>query len=236
MTEPSDEIQRLNRVFTDNYPATPQNPDYDWHPINPVSVFYRQTQERAINKIIRRHLLPLDHLHVLDAGCGPGNFLGYLLRLGAPAGNLHGIDLVEARIVRARMLLPENVEVTVADAAHLPFPASSFDLVSQFTMFSSILNANLRSRVASELMRVTKNDGYILWYDMRSSHSATTKGLDLQEIHALFPNCTTLDRIPLHSPYSARLARRSFLLCEFLEHFPFVNRTHYLILLQKMNG
>ena len=69
------------------------------------------------------------------------------------------------RVSKARRLCPPAVRIECASAAHLPFSKERFDLVLQSTVFTSILDPDLRRRVASEMMRVVKPDGLILWYD-----------------------------------------------------------------------
>jgi ubiquinone/menaquinone biosynthesis C-methylase UbiE len=69
---------------------------------------------------------------VLDVGCGSGAALAPAARDAASAT---GIELSPAMAKRARSAVPE-VEVLVGDAATLPFPDSSFDVVlSAFTVF-----------------------------------------------------------------------------------------------------
>jgi hypothetical protein len=46
-----------------------------------------------------------------------------------------------------------------------PYADSSFDLVLQSTVFTSILSSDIRKRVALEMIRVTRRGGAILWYD-----------------------------------------------------------------------
>lgn len=59
---------------------------------------------------------------LLDAGCGPGHWSGYLARRGV---HVRGIDLVPAFVEHARTAHPQ-VMFDVADVDALPLPANSF--------------------------------------------------------------------------------------------------------------
>ena len=47
----------------------------------------------------------------------------------------------------------------------LDFRTDSFDFVFQSTVFTSILDSEVRKEVAGEMLRVLKPGGVILWYD-----------------------------------------------------------------------
>jgi hypothetical protein len=64
----SNEIDRLRHMYATQYNPDPQDRNYIWHPLNPVSIYYRQAQERAIADLFRRNELSLSKLHVLDMG------------------------------------------------------------------------------------------------------------------------------------------------------------------------
>jgi SAM-dependent methyltransferase len=59
---------------------------------------------------------------LLDAGCGPGHWSGYLARRG---NDVRGIDLVPAFVNHARTAYPQVV-FEVASIDRLPHPANSF--------------------------------------------------------------------------------------------------------------
>ena len=74
---------------------------------------------------------------------------------GAVAANLYGIDLIAGRIAYARERLP-GADLRWGDARHLPWRDGSFDLVTQFTVFSSILDTQVQAEVAAEMLRVLR--------------------------------------------------------------------------------
>ena len=42
-----------------------------------------------------------------------------------------------------------------------------FDIVMQYTVFTSVLDYEVKKRIAREMVRVSKKNGSIIWYDMR---------------------------------------------------------------------
>jgi ubiquinone/menaquinone biosynthesis C-methylase UbiE len=71
------------------------------------------------------------------------------------------IDLMENRVASARDRDP-RVGLVGGDAAALPWPNELFDVVTQFTCSSSVLEPGLRRSIASEMWRVARPGGVIL--------------------------------------------------------------------------
>ena len=68
-------------------------------------------------------------MHVLDAGCGTGEALGWLRRAVEPHGSVLGIDLSAAHVAAARRRRPPEIGVLQANLLEMPFAAGSFDLI-----------------------------------------------------------------------------------------------------------
>jgi ubiquinone/menaquinone biosynthesis C-methylase UbiE len=229
----TDEIERLRHLYTTQYNPDPEDRNYIWHPLNPVSVYYRQAQERAIADLFHRNDLPMTKLQVLDIGCGTGGLLRYLASLGIAPDQLYGIDLIDDRITIARKLAPTGMTLLAGNADTLPYPDEAFDLVAQFTVFSSILDAQLRKGIASEMTRVLKTNGHILWYDLYNVQSANLHSMPVKEIHQLFPGLAIKYQKAMHPKRASRIAARALFLATLLECLPGFPKTHYMILLQK---
>ena len=194
-----------------------------------------QTRERAILRLLkRRGHRRLDHLDLLEVGCGGGGILLDLIRWGAEPARLHGFDLLPDRVALARQRLPSSTSLAVADGGAIPYPSSRFDFVLQFTVLTSVLDATLRCRIAKEMWRVLRPGGAVLSYDFRfQGRNPAVQAVHPREIRELFPEgMFTHQRVTLAPPISRRLARWSWLACEFLHAIPWL-RTHDLILIRK---
>lgn len=174
-------------------------------------------------------------LKILDVGCGNGNMLQLFLGWGANPEDLSGIELLEESAEAALNLTP-NLDVRCGDASLLPWQDSQFDIVCQHTVFTSILDRNMKNAVAAEMRRVLRPGGAILWYDFSYDNpkNADVKGVKRREIAELFPGYTLrIKRITL-APFLARRIPSSILpvLYPLLSMMPFLS-TSYLGLLIK---
>jgi SAM-dependent methyltransferase len=190
-----------------------------------------QQRQEAVASVIRR-LIPVDpaRLWLADLGCGTGGPLQQWIALGFSPDRCVGADLLPARLQRARERIPASVGLTAADVRFLPFPDASFDVVSQFTVMSSILEPEVRRAAAREMMRILRPDGLVIWYDFWVNPvNSNTRGIRQREIRELFPGCEfDVQRITLAPPIARRLGRVSTLLCRGLAAMRLFN-SHYLI-------
>jgi len=209
-----------------------------------------QELEWALLDELGRAQLEPAGLRVLEIGCGSGYFLSRFLDYGAE--HAAGIDLMEERIAMA-MGRDARLELVCGDAATLPWPDASFDLVTQFTCLSSVLDEGLRRRITAEMWRVTRPGGAILSYDMRppplplhmirrilsvrrhrrdAKPRTPTAPVELKGLRALFPAARIRSRSITLAPDLAPIAERSIRLAHALEDVPFL-RTHLLVLALK---
>lgn len=92
---------------------------------------------------------------VLDVGCGPGLLS---TALAERAGKVEGVDFSEKMIAAARKLAPE-LKFQVANAEHLPYPESCFDVA----ICCNTAHHFARPRtVFTEILRVLKPGGRIV--------------------------------------------------------------------------
>ncbi len=202
---------------------------------SPANLFMIQSRERKILEVIKRYVgEKLDEKKILDVGCGEGGELRNFLKYGAKPENLYGIDLLEDRIERARRINP-NVNFTSGNAERLPYPECFFDLVTQFTVFTSIFDENMKRNIAREMLRVLKDDGIILWYDFiyNNPKNPDVKGIKKREITSLFPGCKfDFQKITLAPIITRAIAPYSWFACYLLEKIRIFN-THYLVVIRK---
>ena len=127
------------------------------------------------NRAIRAELLELFHGEVgdrlaagqlLDIGCGAGWLLVELAGSGVAQERLYGVELVESRIAAARRALP-RADLRRADARSLPFESEAFDVVTMFTVLSSLPDARSVQEGLGEARRVLAPGGILLVYEPR---------------------------------------------------------------------
>lgn len=115
--------------------------------------------DRVEKEPVYAYLAPGAGEHILDVGCGTGNFSLELARLGV---RVTGIDISEAMLAIARRKAEAaglDIEFLQADAMRLPFAADSFDKVVSVTAleFAPDLKA-----VLAESYRVLKPGGRLV--------------------------------------------------------------------------
>ena len=198
------------------------------------NLFFLHGRERALRDLLGQNgLLPLTGKRLLEIGCGNGEWFSTFQRLGLARPDLAGIDLDQSRIDGARRVAPE-ADLRAGDATKLPWPDSSFDLVFQSTVFSSILDESMRREVAAQMLRVLKPGGAILWYDFSfdNPRNPAVRGVRKAQVAALFPQLkATFTRVTLAPPLARRLVPLSWTVSSLLESLKLLN-THLLAILR----
>jgi ubiquinone/menaquinone biosynthesis C-methylase UbiE len=227
MSDWTEEEARMRRIYADREKKLAGEDSYSL--ANPAYLFVIQQRQQAILRALQREgLIPLDNKKILELGCGTGGVLLEFLAFGASPGFLHGTDLLAERVSKARSRMP-HLPLSCADGGRLPYPDRSFDLVLQFTVFSSILNQPVCYTVSQEMVRVLKPDGLILWYDFwLNPFNKQTRGVRPHEIREYFPGSRlTFERITLAPPFARRLVPITWTGALLLEKLRLFN-THYL--------
>jgi SAM-dependent methyltransferase len=206
------ELERIRAEYEarDAVATTP----YRWD--NPGYVAYMQMVERALLKAFRDAGVQLEGARVLDVGAGSGYFLHRLTDYGAAEG--HGIDLMKDRVAEGQRRYP-SLQLQVGSATALPYGDGEFDLVTQFTCLSSILDPDVRLAVAREMRRVA--GGWVLSFDMRglrrpgSRHrppaDTPTVPIDEAELQRLFGEPALLRKAALAFELAQLTGRSTFL-------------------------
>ncbi len=224
---PADETTRVRAVYARRAARLAGAGVYS--PINEAYLFAIQSRQRALLRALRRAgLWPLGDKDILEVGCGNGGVLLEWLGYEADPQRLHGTDLLAERAGVAHARLP-HLPISAASGTALPYPDHSFDLVLQFTVFSSILDRAICYTVANEIIRVLRPGGAILWYDFWINPlNKQTRGIRPREVRDYFPGCAiTFDRITLAPPLARKLVPLSWTGALVLERLRFLN-THYL--------
>jgi len=198
-------------------------------------VYAMQDRERRVLTQLQRLGVRLAETRVLEVGCGTGAWIRDLIKWGVPPENIWAVDLQPEALSEARHRSAAGVHLECCSAASLPFATASFDLVLQATMFSSILEPDVRRIVAAEMLRVAGQDGSILWYDLRVNNpwNSDVRGIGRAEVAELFPRCRIdLRRIWLAPPLARWIAPRSYVVWLLLASVPWLC-THYLGTIRK---
>jgi SAM-dependent methyltransferase len=194
-----------------------------------------QEKERLVARwLARLGRAPADTT-LFEVGCGTGDDLLMLLRLGFAPEHLAGCELLEERAAAARARLPARTRIACADVLELEVGAASYDVVSQSTVFTSLLDDAYQERLAAKMWEIARPGGGILWCDFvyDNPRNPDVRGVGLSRIRELFP-CGTLTawKMALAPPISRRVTRLSPKLYSFFNSFPFL-RTHILAWIAK---
>lgn len=211
-----------------------------------VRLFVRHLRERVIlDELARAGAMPLEGRRVLDVGCGSGQWLADFETWGAARGNLAGIDLRPRTAALARRRLApsgsdpgDGADIREGSAGELPWPDASFDIVLQATMLSSILDPDMRARVAGEMTRVLAPGGVIVSYDMRieNRRNPQVRSVPKAELARLFEGMSMrARRVTLALPVSRRVVGRSWTAAAALERAGVLN-THLLAILRRQGS
>ena len=205
-------------------------------PWQPAEAFMRAGRERAASQMLREaRVYPVAADRCLEVGYGRLGWLGTLISWGLREDDLAGIELDESRAQVAQSALP-GADLRVGDASALPWSDGTFQLVVCSTVFTSILDPQMRQQIAGEITRVLAPGGAMLWYDFRVNNpkNKNVKKVSKSELFRLFPELRGAAKsVTLAPPLTRVLAPRSWALASVLESIP-PFRTHLLGVLVKI--
>lgn len=174
---------------------------------------------------------------ILDVGCGTGWWLERLAAEPAVSAKLYGVDILEERIVSARARVPA-AELAVADARGLPLPDGCVDVVTLFTVLSSLAGGADAARALAEARRVLAPDGVALVWEPRVANPANrathlvSPALVRRAFCPLSVQIVTLTLLP---PLARRLGRFADQAYPWLVRLPAL-RTHRLFVVRRSAG
>ncbi|HEX4647052.1 MAG TPA: class I SAM-dependent methyltransferase [Verrucomicrobiae bacterium] len=231
--ETHSEVDRLQEVYREY--AVRGFGQSKWSLANRGNQAVRDECQLKLCELLRKAgFSPLGNRRVLEVGCGTGERLAAFEDWGARPGNLFGVDLISDRIRAARKNYP-HINFELANAEALPFADGNFELVTVFTVFTSILDHRMAANVGREIVRVLVSGGVVVWYDFRMHNPLNrhVRGISRRRIQSLFPGfMMNLEAISLLPPLARRLGRFTNLFYPPLSSIPFL-RSHYLGILTK---
>jgi len=145
MTEPHKKIEE-NLSFFDRWAST-----YDR--------FLFQFWMKKFHVPVLKELLLNQKTKVLDISCGTGELLKKL----EGKAELHGIDLSQEMLSKARAKLSQNVKLRKADVHDLPFKDNFFDYVISTEAFHHYYD---QQKAVREMARIIKSGGKVIVVDI----------------------------------------------------------------------
>jgi ubiquinone/menaquinone biosynthesis C-methylase UbiE len=204
-------------------------------PYSAAEIFMQTGRKRRAAALLRRAgLFPDADCQCLEVGFGSLGWLGDLINWRVRETSLHGIELDRERAERAIEILPK-ADLRIGDAATLPWANDSFQLVIASTVFTSILNTQVRHLVADEITRVLSPGGALLWYDfaVNNPRNSNVRKVDRKELGELFPLLKGSIKSLTLAPFLSRLlAPKAWPLAVLLEAVPLLH-THLMAVLVK---
>lgn len=206
---------------------------YSWQ--RPANLLKDQQIVRTCVRLLHEAgMYPLDGKRVADIGCGVGTWMLEFMQWGADPKMLAGLDLMPDRVAKTAKRIP-YADVQLGSATQLPWEAESFDIVSQFMMFTNLFEPEAKREAAREMLRILQPRGVILWLDMRFNNprNPRMRAIGKAEIRELFPDCEIIGKpVMLASPVSRAVTGTSWVLAEALHLFPFL-RSHYAAVIRR---
>lgn len=127
-----------------------------WLMRSPPALFSRLFGLPWYRGVLEQWVAPLltPNAKVLEVGCATGDLSRALAEQGM---NVWGVDLSSSMLAKAQQV-PSRARFRLADAAHLPFPDRSFDIV----LAASLINVVDSPRaVLAEMRRVCRDGGTV---------------------------------------------------------------------------
>jgi SAM-dependent methyltransferase len=158
-----EDLRRAQRFYTETF-----LPTNAWTPLAPHPYLcLRQKQRRVREALVESGLGGAERvrrLDVLDVGSGDGGTLAWLVELGADPARLLGVDLVEARVERARARFA-NLRFEAGDFTKTDV-GGPFDVVLLVAVLSSVLDEQLRARIVARCLELVRPGGVFFFYDV----------------------------------------------------------------------
>jgi ubiquinone/menaquinone biosynthesis C-methylase UbiE len=204
-------------------------------PWQPAEILMREERKRVAARMLHREgVFPRPGDSCLEVGFGSLGWLGDLITWGTREQNLHGIELDPDRAQKAQEALP-MADLRVGDATKLPWDEGFFHLVIASTVFTSVLNREVRRLMAAEITRVMRPGGTLLWYDfaINNPKNPNVRRVGRKELRRLFPQLNgRVKSVGLAPPLARLVAPANWTMAVFLEGVPLL-RTHLLAVLVK---
>lgn len=201
------ERERVGEVYRDY--AESARKQRDWSAENPGNVAIRAELTDAVFELAGPTLLSATR--ILDVGCGTGWWLERLAGDPRVSAALEGLELLPERQAAAAGRVP-GATITLGDARRLPYGNRRFDVVTMFTVLSSLASVSDALAAFGEALRVVGPSGVLLVWEPRfpnplNRHTLSVPGGMLRE--AAGSRAITIRRTTVLPPLARRLGRRT---------------------------
>jgi SAM-dependent methyltransferase len=206
---------------------------YAWH--RPEILHQDAAQARTLAPLLAASLgTDLSSARVLDVGCGTGGFLRQLIAWGADPANLVGTEFQQDRLEQARQRTAVGVHWHLGGLDFVE--SASNDLATAQTVFSSILDQDLRRALAAEMWRTVKPGGWCMVLDFRygNPRNPNVRKVTHAELRQYWPSEQCHYRtLLLAPPIARRLAHIPYLATETLAALLPVLRSHFVFMARR---
>jgi hypothetical protein len=223
-----DEIQRILKAYHKRDSLKVDDYQYQFTHFRICS---QKERENTYSQIIQKRIASIATAKIIEIGAGDGINLTFFQKMGFKSEHIYANEL-RANKVKELISKYPNSPVHEGNASELPFN-NEFDICFQSTVFTSILDDDLKQKIADRMLAVTKQNGFVLWYDFvyNNPWNKDVKGIKKKEINKLFANARsiTFSKVTLAPPVG-RLVGRFYSVVNFL--FPFL-RSHLIAVIEK---
>lgn len=198
---------------------------------NTFSLSIVAEREKIYSKILKKKFINFSCLKVMEIGAGGGGNINFFNSLGVLRENIYANELMENRVDILRKKF-SDIKIFPGNAIDMEFD-EEFDVVFQSTVFTSVLDDNLRKQLAEKMWNMLRPGGVILWYDFVFSNpwSDYVRKVTRHEVKVLFPYSIEIafHRVTLAPPIGRRVGSFYNLVNSV---FPFL-RTHLVAEIHK---
>ena len=232
------EKERINKIYSE------YNENMTWK--ERYSIF-REEVICSVQEVERKKLALLKKVEfagklqfckVIDIGGGSGSNVLRMVEYGVPPENIVYNEIFEPRYKNALKRLPRDTETILCDACELDKTHNErYDIVCMNTVMTSILEDEIRIRLANRIWKIIKPGGGILWYDFKYNNpkNPNVKKVTTADLNNLFPEGKiSIKSATLAPPIARSLIKIPFLgvaLLKILNVYPL--GTHIVAFIQK---
>jgi len=167
---------------------------------------------------------------LLEIGAGTGNNLLEFMKLGFEKENIFANEINPNR--SSKLLEKIDIDnIFFGDALDI-VTKKKFDVILVSTVFTSILNYDIKNKIAIKMFDLLNSNGIIIWYDFKfnNPNNKNVKGIKKSEIKKMFSRTKKIKfyNVTLAPP----IGRRFPTLYNLINLLPFL-RTHLLAIIHK---